>query len=155
LAVIAGLALSIWSLADYVPAGVTSGFGLYGIPYGFAWFPAGVAIVLAAAPSSRIVGLLLDNPPARYVARISFGIYVWHFLIIEIIRQIWYDPYHYQGVMNFSHWLLLSGAVTVLSFMIGHISYYLLEAPIIAWARTLEKRRTPALEPAPAAPPGA
>ena len=57
--------------------------------------------------------------------------------------------------MNFSHWLLLSGAVTVLSFMIGHISYYLLEAPIIAWARTLEKRRTPALEPAPAAPPGA
>jgi peptidoglycan/LPS O-acetylase OafA/YrhL len=153
-AVVAGLALAIWSVAPHVRTGIPEGWGLYSIPYGFAWFPAAVAIVLAAAPSSRFLSLLLDNSPTRYVARISFGIYVWHYLLIEVIREVWYEPYHYQGVMNFSHWLLLGAVVTGVSLLIAHISYYVLEAPIIAWARTLERRRPPELEPAPAARPG-
>ena len=153
-AAVAGFALGIWSLAPYVAEGVTEGWGLYSIPYGFVWFPAAIAIVLAATPSSRFLGLLLDNPLARYIARISFGIYVWHFLIIEVIRQIWYERFYFQGVLNFGQWMLLCAVVTGISFLIAHVSYYMLEAPIIAWARTREKRRTLALEPAPATPPG-
>jgi peptidoglycan/LPS O-acetylase OafA/YrhL len=57
-------------------------------------------------------------------------------------------------VLDFGHWLLLGAAVTGVTFAIAHVSYYLFEAPIIAWARTLEKRRPSALEPAPATRPG-
>jgi peptidoglycan/LPS O-acetylase OafA/YrhL len=57
-------------------------------------------------------------------------------------------------VQSFTDWLLLGIAVTGVAFVIAHLSYYVLEAPIIAWARRLEKRRPPAPQPAPATQPG-
>jgi len=149
-AVVAGFTLAIRGLLPFVRLGIIEGWGLYSIPYGFAWFPAGVAIMLAAAPASRLAGWLLDNPTTRYVAKISFGIYVWHFLVIEVIRQNWYERFSYHGVQDFTHWLVLGAVVTGVAFLIAHVSYYTIEASIIAWARTLEKRRPPETEPAPA-----
>jgi peptidoglycan/LPS O-acetylase OafA/YrhL len=137
-----------------VRTNITEGWGLYNIPYGFPWFPLGVAMVLGAAPSSKLVGWLLDNPAARYVAKISFGIYVWHFLVIEVIRRNWYERFLHGGVEQFGDWLLLSAAVIGITFLIAHVSYNALEAPIIAWARTREKRRLPQPEPAAATRPG-
>jgi peptidoglycan/LPS O-acetylase OafA/YrhL len=154
LLVIVGFAVAIWSMGLYVRSGITEGWGLYNIPYGFPWFPLGVATVLGAAPSSKLVGWLLDNPAARYVAKISFGIYVWHFLVIEVIRRNWYERFFHGGVEQFSDWLLLSAAVIGITFLIAHVSYNALEAPIIAWARTREKRRPPQPEPAAATRPG-
>ena len=105
---VAGFAVSVWSILDFMPRGTTEGWGLYDIPYGFPAFPLGVALALAATPSSRLAGWLLDNPPTRYVARISFGIYVWHYLVIEIIRQNWYPRFYYAGVESFTDWLIPS-----------------------------------------------
>jgi peptidoglycan/LPS O-acetylase OafA/YrhL len=152
--VIVGFAVAIWSMARYVRTNITEGWGLYNIPYGFPWFPVGVAVVLCAAPSSKFVGWLLDNPAARYVAKISFGVYVWHFLVIEVIRRNWYERLFHGGVQAFNDWLLLSAAVIGITFLIAHVSYNTLEAPIIAWARAREKRRPPEPEPAAATRPG-
>jgi peptidoglycan/LPS O-acetylase OafA/YrhL len=152
--VIVGFAVAIWGMAPYVRTGITEGWGLYSIPYGFPSFPVGVAVILFAAPSSKLVGWLLDNPATRYIAKISFGIYVWHFLVIEIIRRNWYERFFHGGVQDFSDWMLLSAAVIGITFLIAHVSYNALEAPIIAWARRREKRRPPEPEPAPATRPG-
>ena len=147
---VAGLAGAGWVMWSHAGR-ATEGWGLFGVPYGFPLFPLAVALALAAAPSSRIAGWLLDNPPARYVARISFGIYVWHFLIIEIIRYNWFPRLFYGGVDDFGEWLLASGVVIGITILIAHVSYNVLEAPIIAWARAREKRKPPAgAEPLPA-----
>jgi peptidoglycan/LPS O-acetylase OafA/YrhL len=147
---LAGLAGAAWSMAGYVEGGIGEGWGLFNVPYGFPTFPLSIALTLAAAPSSRIAGWLLDNPAARYIARISFGIYVWHFLVIEVVRQNWYPRFFHGGTEMFGEWLMVSAAVTGITVLIAHVSYNVLEAPVIAWARGLEKRQ-PAAAPAAAA----
>jgi peptidoglycan/LPS O-acetylase OafA/YrhL len=155
LGVVLGFAVAIWSLSQFVRGSIMEGWGFLSIPYGFPWFPIGVGIVLAAAPSSRIAGWLLDNPPARYVAKISFGIYVWHFVLMEVIRHNWYNRFWPMGgVQNLNDWLVLSAVVIGVTFLIAHVSYNTLEAPIIAWARTREKRQPREPEPEPATRPG-
>ena len=37
---------------------------------------------------SETLGRLVDNPFARYTARISFGIYIWHYLLLEGFSHI-------------------------------------------------------------------
>lgn len=144
LLVLAGFALAVWTI---IPSTATidngSAWGWLAVPYGFPGFPLGIALVLCAAPSSRIAGWLMDNPAARYLAQLSFGIYVWHYLIIELVRQLWYPDLQYHGVVNVTEWLLISAAVVGVAVLIAHLSYNLLEAPVIAWARRREKRPAP------------
>ena len=148
---IIGLGAAAWTMASYMQRGQGEGWGLFNVPYGFPVFPLAVALALAAAPSSRIVGWLLDNPAARYIAKISFGIYVWHFLVIEVVRQNWYGRLYHGGVEVFSEWLMVGAAVIGITVLIAHVSYNALEAPVINWARGLEKRRpSQPAEPAPA-----
>lgn len=147
-----GLGLAAWSMADHM-GGPGEGWGLFNVPYGFPLFPLAIGLALMAAPSSRLAGFVLDTPPITYIARISFGIYVWHFLVIEVVQRNWYQRFYHGGTQDLGEWLLVSAAVTAVTFLIAHVSYNVLEAPIIAWARGLEKKRGDA-PPAEAAPAG-
>jgi peptidoglycan/LPS O-acetylase OafA/YrhL len=138
---LAGLGLCIWSLIVNFPT--ADAFGLGNIPYGFPWFPLGVAMILACVPCSLVIHRLTEIPPIAYVARISFGIYIWHYMLMEIVRVLWQPRYVYWGMVNVGAWAWISLAVVVLSFFIATLSYALLEEPIIKWARGLEKRPTP------------
>ncbi len=79
---------------------------------------------------------------------------MYFFLVIEVIRHNWYERFFHGGVQEFNDWLLLSAAVIGVTFLIAHVSYNALEAPIIAWARTREKGRPPEPEAAQATRPG-
>ncbi len=138
---LAGLALAIGSMAWFFP--VAEGFGLANIPYGFPWFPLGVALILISVPSSAALYRITEIAPIAYVARVSFGIYVWHYFLMEIVRVLWQPRYVYWGMINVGAWAWISFAVVVLSFFIATLSYALLEEPIIRWARGLERRPTP------------
>ena len=94
-------------------------------------------------PSTVVVARLLDNAVVRYVARVSFGVYVWHYFLMEIVRVLWQPRYVYWGMINTSAWAWISLAVVVLSFFIATLSYALLEEPILRWARGRERRPTP------------
>ena len=146
---IGGAALAVWSMADNFP--YTDGYGLNSIPYGFPWFPIGVALILAGVPSSVLVRRVTEIAPIAFVARISFGIYVWHFLLMEIVRVLWQPRYVYGGMYAVPQWAWISAGVVVASFVIATLSYYLLEAPVIRWARGFEDRPgagSPTLSPA-------
>jgi peptidoglycan/LPS O-acetylase OafA/YrhL len=149
LVAIAGLALIAWSIYRNYP--YTDGFGLTNIPYGYPWFPLGVALILIGTPSAILIPKLTENVVIAFIARISFGIYVWHFLIMECIRVLYRHDYVFGSMYSVSLWAWLSAGVVAAAGVIATLSYYLLEAPIIRWARTFEHRpiaNAPTLSPA-------
>jgi peptidoglycan/LPS O-acetylase OafA/YrhL len=141
LVTLAGLAFAAWQLNAYGPD--SSAYGLLNIPYAYPWFPIGVGIVLLAMPSSVFVRWISENPIVAYVARVSFGVYVWHYFLMEVVRTLWVPQYVYWGMRDVGQWAWISAGVVGSAFVIATISYYVLEEPVIRWARTLERRSMP------------
>lgn len=116
-------------------------YGLMMVPYGFPLFHLLVGLVLAVTPSSVIVGRVLDNPVVAYLAQISFGIYVWHYLVLELVRVAWVPEIDHGTMSDPTKFLIASGVITGITMAIAALSYRWMEAPVIAWARQFEKRR--------------
>jgi peptidoglycan/LPS O-acetylase OafA/YrhL len=135
-----GLAIAAMASAMYGP---TEGFSVLGIPYRYPWFPAGVAIALVAMPQSLWLGRLADNQLVAFIARISFGLYLWHFLVLEVMGALWLPGASRGGMTDLGQWLLVCVTAIVASTAIATTSFYVLEQPIIRWARTLERRPRP------------
>jgi peptidoglycan/LPS O-acetylase OafA/YrhL len=135
-----GLGLTVSLFAANADAREASVFGWLDIPYDFPWLVLTTGLVLCAAPSSRYVGRVLDNPPSRYIARISFGIYVWHSLVIEIAQKYWSPDFRLFAMDDPIMFTATSVVITALSIIIAHLSYHFIERPIILWARGREKR---------------
>lgn len=115
-------------------------YGWLKVPYRFPIMHLLVGIALATGPSTVVIGRLLDNAATRFVAQISFGIYIYHTIVIDLI-QVYFVPKFVFGTMtDGSVWLMATVASVVLSVVIAAASYRWLEAPVIAWARTLEGR---------------
>lgn len=127
---------------------LTEGFGLLGIPYAFPWMPLAVGVALIALPSSLRLGQILDIAPVRFIARISFGIYVWHFLIMWVIGRVFPESFATAGSNGFAIWLGTSAAVIAITFVVATLSFYLVEQPVVRWARRLERAGEPRVRPA-------
>lgn len=142
--VVAIIAVIIWQFEMQTRNPDDTGYGLLGIPYGFPQFPLTIAALLAVAPSSVIAGRLLDNPVTVFLARISFGIYIWHYLIIELVR-VWWDPRLSYGEETSLTQFSVSALIVIAGTLVAAIaSFYLVERPAIRWARGLERRPSPA-----------
>ena len=150
-AALAALAIVVAILAWQSRQDGTESYGLLGIPYVFPWFQLAVGLLLAVTPSSLAVGNILDNPLTRYVARVSFGIYVWHYVVLELVHLYFAPDMDQGGMASPERFAVFAAIIVALSFLAGTLSYYLLEAPIIRWARGLERRpaaAAPTLSPA-------
>ena len=88
---------------------------------------AAVAIwALIATPNSW-----LEFPLLRWFGRISYGLYLWHFVLISMPWERWPVP------------VILPMVITPIAA--AAISYYFLEAPVLSWWRSYElNRRKPA-----------
>lgn len=104
-------------------------------PYFFPAYALLFGIVLLSAPFSVITGRLLDNRFFRFTAKISFGLYIWHYLFITLIEKYGIEDYHHSGVRDVWRWLGISVAVIVISYTAAVISYYLIERPFINWSK--------------------
>jgi len=100
-------------------------------PYFFPWFPLMIAVTLAALPFSRGVARLLDNRFFRYTARLSFGLYIWHYLLMELIRLLHNSSFVYAGVSSLAQWSLTSGVVLLLAYGAAALSYRHIEEPFL------------------------
>jgi len=135
---LAGVGIVVWSfVARYWDV---DSFGLANIPYDHPRFAIGVALILCALPSAVVLPRLTETAPVAFLARISFGIYVWHFLFMEMVRVLYQPVYGYWGMHNCVQWGWLSAEVVVAAIVVATLSYYFFEAPIIRWARGLERR---------------
>lgn len=147
---IAGLALMVWCFVIQARARGTEGYGWLDVPYGFPWFELAAALVLAVTPSSVFVGRILDNPATRYLAQISFGIYVWHYLVMDLVKVAWAPNFANFRMTDLTQFVVVSLIAVGITVLIAHLSYRWLERPVIDWARGRERRsvESPTLSPA-------
>ena len=97
------------------------------------------------------MGRLLDNPATRYFATISFGIYVWHYVVLELVRKYWAPDIDHGSMADPVKFVVVCSVITLITVAIAHLSFHLLENPVIQWARGREKRggaEAPTLSPA-------
>lgn len=124
--------------------GLEGGGEFYGwlrVPYQFPTFHLMLGLALATAPSSLLIGRILDNPLVAWLARISFGIYVWHYLVLELVRLYWVPEMVYGTMTDATKFVVASVVVTLITLVIASLSWRWLELPVINWARGLENGR--------------
>ncbi|MEZ2222971.1 acyltransferase family protein [Rhizobium sp. RCC_161_2] len=134
LAAIAGVFAVVASIG-----GAGEGYGWLGIPYGFPLFPLAVAIALYALPQSAFLGQVLDNRLSRYIASVSFGVYIWQDIVLMLMKKLFPWSFGTGSDDVLGGWFTSSLIATVIIFAIGTLSYVLLERPVMRWARTREQ----------------
>ena len=100
-------------------------------PYLTPLFPALIALALAGISQGKILWRLLDNAFFRYIASISFGLYVWHWLLISIVELQWMPNFVYFGMNSLSRWTTISASILFVSILIASLSWFVLERPIL------------------------
>ncbi|WP_445282547.1 acyltransferase family protein [Streptomyces sp. DSM 118148] len=84
---------------------------------------------------SRVVDAIVANPVSRYLGRISYGIYLWHFAIMYFWFQTGSVFGTQPGLMNQLRGTIgfpeLMTAVLVGSILAATASHYLIERPIV------------------------
>uniref|UniRef100_UPI0028699C62 acyltransferase family protein n=1 Tax=Deinococcus sp. TaxID=47478 RepID=UPI0028699C62 len=106
------------------------GFSVGRQPYFYPTFPLLIAALLATLPFSRVVGTWLDRP-LRTTARLSFGLYIWHYLILELIRLLHNPDFQYFGMNSITSWALTSAAGLALAYWAASLSYRHIEEPFL------------------------
>ncbi|MNE71434.1 hypothetical protein D3C80_1673090 [compost metagenome] len=82
-----------------------------------------------------MLGRWLDNRFFRFTAKVSFGLYIWHYLFITLIEKYGIKDYHYFGIADVWRWLGISISVVAISYAAATISYYVIEQPFINWSK--------------------
>ncbi|NEJ70193.1 acyltransferase family protein [Rhizobium phaseoli] len=113
------------------PGGSAEAYGWLEIPYGFPVFPLAIATALVSLCHSQRLGRLLDNAPVRYVAKISFGIYIWQEVILISIQRLNPGSFGASSENVVTGWLLSCGLAAALVLLVASLSYHLLERPAI------------------------
>jgi peptidoglycan/LPS O-acetylase OafA/YrhL len=100
------------------------------VGYQFIWGPTILnyffALVIYCVAHERILTKFLDLPWLRYIGKISYGMYVYHFPVLWLIAN--FIEENVQGQVAHGVYVAVSFFATLL---ISTLSYYLLEKPIL------------------------
>jgi peptidoglycan/LPS O-acetylase OafA/YrhL len=102
----------------------------------FAFLMAG--LIVSISFSTQVCNIL-DNRLFRWLAQLSFSIYLWHMVIIVFIEREIVSKYVYYGVTNLSEWIFLSSIVLLVSIALAATSWRFLESPLLLRARRFTK----------------
>jgi peptidoglycan/LPS O-acetylase OafA/YrhL len=109
-------------------------------PYITPVFPAMIAFGLYAMQFGDWLPRWLDNRLFNWVAKHSFGLYLWHFPLLELIRLYWDPTFKPFQMRNIGLWLALSVLVVAGSALLAWLSWQVLEQPALRWARSRRAR---------------
>ena len=113
-------------------------FSFQNQPYYFPTFQFFVAFALALLPFTRIVSSVLDNGFFKLTAKLSFGLYVWHYTIMFFVTQYIAKDYVYGGITDITKLLIIDVSVLAVSYVIAAISYKFLEKPNLDWSHGIK-----------------
>jgi len=105
--------------------------GFQNQPYYFPLYTLLIGMILATAPHSNRAGKLLDNPFFRYTAKISFGLYIWHYLVMFLAEKFIIKGYKNWTMTNLTAWVLDTLAVIIVAYFIAALSYRFIEKPVL------------------------
>lgn len=105
--------------------------GLQMQPYMYPVFPGLIAVMLATLPFSRVLGRIFDNPFARFTAKVSFGLYIWHYLLLEVVRLTVLPDFKYFGIKDLGTHLIISAACLGVAYALATLSYRFIESPFL------------------------
>jgi len=88
--------------------------------------------------SRGVLRATLSGQPLHWLGEISYGIYLWHTVWIEVLRGYVRDGSYPSGF-----WPLLAGTL-VLTIIVAHLSYRFLERPVLALAHRRPRAPAPA-----------
>jgi peptidoglycan/LPS O-acetylase OafA/YrhL len=103
----------------------------------------GAAIILVAhAPRSSLQGILFNSGFMRFFGKYSYGIYVWHGLLMGFFNFFWFPTSHYVAARgSYTQAVFLHGALSSLvSVVIAVISYQLFEKHFLKLKRFFDHR---------------
>lgn len=106
-------------------------------PYVSPYFALFMASALVFISQGSFMVRLVDNRLFKWIAKLSFGIYLWHVVVIEVISRAFISNYVYGGVKDVGQWFLLSTLVLAASIAIAAASWRWFESPILNAARKL------------------
>ena len=110
-------------------------------PYLSPVYAALVAFALANVPFSRFLGNFLEMRFFKRVATLSFGLYLWHYMIMQIWQNKMDDTYYYYGTINLGRWADSTLLVIMLTWVFAEISWRFFESPILRKSRdNIDKR---------------
>ena len=119
-------------------------FSLGSQPYAFPFFAILIGAVLATTPFTTWAKNIIDNRFTRYTAKISFGLYIWHYPILELVRLLHNSDYKYFGISSLGYWAVLTVVILGLAYGMASLSYTHIESPFL---KEVGRRKTePKLE---------
>lgn len=138
IAIVASLA-SIYIVLKYEIPGTQNSFTLQ--PYMSPWYPALIALALFSASVGKFFWKLLDNRLFRHIARVSFGLYLWHWLFLTIVERKLPNGYWENGAKNIYAWLGMIVFTYGATWAVAGFSFKYFESPILRWNRRDIARR--------------
>jgi peptidoglycan/LPS O-acetylase OafA/YrhL len=104
-------------------------FSLQNQPYFFPFYQLMIAATLALLPHTNFLGRIFDNVFFKFTAKVSFGLYLWHQIIIFIVTTAWGFDFK-----NFGTWLSVSIVIVIVAYIVATLSYKFIEKPILDWS---------------------
>lgn len=109
---------------------------LQGQPYHYPLLTGAAALAVAVLPLSRYAGRIMDNRFFTYTAKLSFGIYIWHYLAIDLV----FHGMKRFGLEGTGVWIPGCILVLVSTYVMSALSWGCLEKPILNRAKTYTER---------------
>lgn len=100
-------------------------------PYISPVYAALVAFALATVPFSTFLANFLEMRFFKRVATLSFGLYLWHYMIMQIWQNKMDETYYYYGTINLGRWADSTLMIILLTWLVAEISWRFFEAPIL------------------------
>ncbi len=85
------------------------------------------AVLIYCVARTNLFTQILDSAPLRYLGKISYGLYVYHYGVIALVAAL-FKKYGLEYSMRSPQMFLAAMSITLL---IATVSFYLLEKPII------------------------
>jgi peptidoglycan/LPS O-acetylase OafA/YrhL len=104
---------------------------------------AGLLLALVLGP--RALQWVAANRVARWLGRVSYGVFLWHLVVAKFALRYVPLPSHAVPAL-----LVLIVIVLPCSLLLGAVSWYAVERPAIEWAKRRTSRRRERIELAPA-----
>lgn len=114
------------------PAELDGSFSMQQNPYFYPVFPLLAAVLLVALAYGKALHRVFDASFLRYTAKISFGLYIWHHLVILWVGRVVSPEFlPYGGVSDPVRWLQISVFALVVSYVVAALSWHLVERPFL------------------------